>query len=517
MSTWLGKITPFLGVIVLAVAATSAKAQTLVGRVVNSNGVGVAGVNIDALDQGGNDVPLSHDGTDANGNFAVDFPSNGTYDVFFYPMVSSHYAPTFRDDVVVSGTTNIGNITVLTGVIVQGRSVDGNLSPIDGAKIKMRDNATQQFVLMSQDKTDANGNFANVVVAGNYDIEINTETSDRPDLAPKGFFDVNYLVDTNLGNIIHPPGFHVTAHVQRSNGTPVVAADFDFTEASTGEKQYTPGDDTDANGNIDTVVKAGTFNIEVDAQISDKLVSKLLTNVVINGTTNLGTIVLSPGFYLQGTVTDSRNVKIADVNLDVDIAGTSTEIPMDGDHTDGNGAYRVVVPAGTYDLYYKPPVTLPLQTVIIFSRTINADTTIDVVLPDCPAPSHYGSGTPGSGGFTPQLGVTGAIRLGNTITLDITQGLGGAQAFLLIGLAPANIQGSGWTLLVSPGPGFTVISFKLGGTPGVPGVGSSHLPGHLPSDPIFNGLNVYMQVATLDPGASKGVAATDGLHIVLCR
>jgi hypothetical protein len=162
-------------------------------------------------------------------------------------------------------------------------------------------------------------------------------------------------------------------------------------------------------------------------------------------------------------------------------------------------------------------VTLPLQTVILFNRTINTDTTVDVSLPDCPAPTHYGSGTPGSGGFTPQIGVTGASRLGNTITLDITDGLGGARAFLLIGLAPANVQGSGWTLLVSPGPGFTVISFKLAGTPGVPGAGNIHLPGHIPSDPAFGNLEIYMQVATLDAGASKGVAASDGLHMVLCR
>lgn len=517
MRAWQGRIALLLTSVVLGMGAMSTQAQTLVGRVIDSNGNGVAGVNIDALDQNGNDVSLSNDGTDANGNFAVIFPGNGTYDVFFYPMVSSHFAPAFRDNVVISGTTNIGNITVLSGVIVQGRSVDNGLSPINGARVKMRDNATQKFVLLSQNDTNSNGNFANVVVAGNYDLEIDTQESDRPDLAPKGFFDTNYLVDTNLGNIVHPPGFHVTAHVQRQNGTPVIGADFDFEDAATGERQFTPNDDTDSNGNVDTVVRAGTFNIQVDAQIADKLVSKLLVNVVIGGDTNLGTIVLNPGFYLQGTVTDTHANKIFNVNLDVDLAGTTIEVPTSGDHTDANGFYKVVVPAGTYDLYYKPPVALPLQTVIIFSRTINTDTTIDVSLPDCPPPSHYGAGTPGSGGFTPQLGVTGATRLGNTIKVDVTNGLGGAQAFLFIGLTPANIQGFGWTLLVSPGPGFKVFSFKLGGTPGVPGAGNVHLPGRIPNDPVFANLNLYMQAATLDPGAAKGIAASDGLHIVLCR
>src|SRR5262245_62885176 len=114
MRTWLDKAAPILTAVVLGMGATSTQAQTLVGRVINSNGTGVAGVDIDAQDQNGNDVPLTNDGTDASGNFAVDFPNNGTFDVSFFPIVSSHYVPAFRDNVVISGTTNIGNITVLS-------------------------------------------------------------------------------------------------------------------------------------------------------------------------------------------------------------------------------------------------------------------------------------------------------------------------------------------------------------------------------------------------------------------
>ncbi|MFO0981910.1 MAG: hypothetical protein U1E76_09245 [Planctomycetota bacterium] len=262
--------------------------------------------------------------------------------------------------------------------------------------------------------------------------------------------------------------------MQRQNGSAVVGADFDFFDAATGEKQYTPNDTTDAAGNIDTVVKAATFNVKIDPVITDKLVSKLLTNVVIGGPTDLGTQVLDPGFYLQGTVQDSRGAKIAAVNLNVFVSGTGTEIPLaNTDKSDANGFYQVVVPAGTFDLLHAAG-RAALQTSITLGRSISSDTTNNVTLLDCPAPSHYGTGTPGSGGFTPQIGVTGATRLGNTITLDITQGLGGATAFLFVGIAPASIQGSGWTLLVLPGPGFhsPVVPPERSG---VPGAGSIHL------------------------------------------
>jgi Concanavalin A-like lectin/glucanases superfamily len=68
-----------------------------------------------------------------------------------------------------------------------------------------------------------------------------------------------------------------------------------------------------------------------------------------------------------------------------------------------------------------------------------------------PSITSYGSGCVGSGGFVPQLSLTGSRTPGGRVDLQITQGLGGEATVLLLGLAPqTQTLGSGCTLLVAP-------------------------------------------------------------------
>src|SRR5262245_65609301 len=72
--------------LLLSPLASLASADAITGRVVDQNGVGVAGVDIDVINlgSGGNPHELN-DGTDINGNFLTTIDGPGVYEIRFFP------------------------------------------------------------------------------------------------------------------------------------------------------------------------------------------------------------------------------------------------------------------------------------------------------------------------------------------------------------------------------------------------------------------------------------------------
>jgi hypothetical protein len=126
----------------------------------------------------------------------------------------------------------------------------------------------------------------------------------------------------------------------------------------------------------------------------------------------------------------------------------------------------------------------------------------------CGESTAYGTGCPGSGGFTPTLSLDGCFRAGGTATLDIQAGLGGATALILFGASPVSLAMPGpCTLLVAPLP--SVLSLTLGGSGA--GQGSLSVPSALPAD--LGRVTFYMQAFTQDNGVFQGYANSNGLEI----
>lgn len=127
----------------------------------------------------------------------------------------------------------------------------------------------------------------------------------------------------------------------------------------------------------------------------------------------------------------------------------------------------------------------------------------------------YGPSTPGSGGFTPQLNVVGTPCVGNALSaLGLSNAIGGGFTVLVLGLAPVGIPAPfyGGTLLVAP---FNVLSFPIGGVPGVPGTGGFTFPIPVPNDPFLAGANLYLQAIVVDPGAVAGYSFSQGLQVTI--
>lgn len=123
--------------------------------------------------------------------------------------------------------------------------------------------------------------------------------------------------------------------------------------------------------------------------------------------------------------------------------------------------------------------------------------------------SSYGTGCAGSGGFVPALGFYGIPANGETVTLEVTQSVGGTTALLFLGTAQAAVpMAGGCVLRVTPILPILPTLPILGAGPGG---GSISAPIVLTSAP--SAFTLTMQAFTIDGGVVKGFADTNGVEI----
>lgn len=125
----------------------------------------------------------------------------------------------------------------------------------------------------------------------------------------------------------------------------------------------------------------------------------------------------------------------------------------------------------------------------------------------CGSVTSYGSGCAGSGGFVPSLDLTGCLRQGETVTLEINGSVGGTTAILFFGSAQASIAMPGpCQLLVNLLP--ISLALPIGGSGA--GGGSLSVPVVLPEVPS---VTFTMQAFTQDGGVFQGYANSNGLEV----
>ncbi len=509
-----------LALVLLAATTAPVAAQVIHGRVLDPQGVPVAGVNIDASDSNGDEPDLINDGTDALGFFTTTVDPAGTYDFFFKPPAGGSLIVLTLPNLAVpgSGTLELGNLTLPEGAVVTGTVRDQAGQGLPAINIDVLDPVTGDALLTPGDLTDALGNFSIVVPLGAWSLTFSaTGGTGAGTLAPKKL-DVSLSADTNLGSITLVPGFVLSATILKPNLTGVLDADLDIMDSSSGEQLYTPGDNANAAGFVDLVVPAGTFDVEIAAPFANKLVGKTVAAVAVAADTSLGVIQLQAGQILQGSVKDGANQPLAGVDVDAFVVATGLELTLSGDNTSATGTYAVIVPnSTTIDVEFEPPYSMPYGSQTVLNVVVTTVTKVqNGVLPDLPFHTPYGVGLAGSGGFVPLLGSSGgAPRFGNPDwALQLSQALGGTTSVMLAGFGPASLPFKQGTLLVDifGGPGL-IIFLPVFGTPGVAGAGFFTLPAPVPTNPLYTGLTWYSQFLVQDPGAPAGWAMTNGVSV----
>lgn len=513
-----------LGCLLLSAAAPTASADFITGTLLDANGVPIASANIDAKSlTGGGSPPLQNDGTDANGFFFTTIPA-GTYRITFIPPAppAALGMPFDVEPVVVLGTTNMGTITLPPARALSGRAIDPGGAPIPGINLDVIDQATGDNIDLAFDNTDALGNFSLAVPVGDIEVRFDTTPVAGQVLAPERVL-IGASESSALGDFPFQQGFLVTAIVRDPSGFPVVGADADAIDVLTGEKRYTPGDNTNGSGFVDFVVAAGTYDFTFCPLNGEQLACGIVRNFTVNANASLGIVTLAQGIHVSGQVTDQIGTPVSNVNLDFKDEVTLLDLPLQGDSTDGAGNYDLLVPAGTYKVTFSPPFSLPLAADIQPGVVVSGPTVRNAVLPPCPFFQTSGSGTPGTGGLVPQLSATGGTpRLGNhSYALEIANARGGALAIIETSFAPFGSGGTGggvgpFLQILPIAGGGRLHAGVLSGTPGMAGQGQATVPFPISGDPTWIGLTLYAGAAVRDPMASGGTALSPILTALIC-
>jgi hypothetical protein len=123
---------------------------------------------------------------------------------------------------------------------------------------------------------------------------------------------------------------------------------------------------------------------------------------------------------------------------------------------------------------------------------------------------EYGSGFPGGGGFTPRAMVFGCVTQNGVLYYHVSDGLGGAPAFVIVGTSPTDLATAQGPHVLVGGPAPTAVAVKFGGV-GF-GKGNYTVFGTQPYG-LLSYTAAYVQTFVLDPYASGGIAATRGMKL----
>ena len=206
----------------------------------------------------------------------------------------------------------------------------------------------------------------------------------------------------------------LSGFVRDENGNPVIDVDLDFDNAVTGQRIYTPNDNTDEFGFYRVCILAGTYHISFGPPVGVNLLGRRFFYYQLNQSEALD-VTLPFGKIIRGTVRDSLGQPIAGVDFDVDSLGAG-RVYTPNDNTDSSGGYWLVTPEGHFRVRLTPPAGSRFREVEIDSIYISGDTTIDFQM----STGHILSGV-----------ISGAGGAGlDSITVDIRDHYTGEKIFV---------------------------------------------------------------------------------------
>ena len=504
----------------LLLIANLASADAITGRVVDANGVGVAGVDIDLISLGSGGNPHeANDGTDANGNFTTTCDA-GVYEVRFYPpppptttLLTGIVTP-----VVVTGTKNMGTIVLQTGVAVSGTAKNAANVPVGNVKINAYNAASGAQYHVKANLTNAFGSFSLAMPNSTaLRLEVLTNLVPVQVLVPREIF-LTTSGSTNLGDVSLQTGYHVTGTVRTEAGAPVNGADVDVVDITTGVTLFTPSDNTNSLGAFDVVVPAGTYDLDVTRPAALVLVSADVNSLAVSAPINLGILTLRNGVFLTGTVRDHRGQPVQAADVNVYEVSTGLSLALGSDNTNAFGFYSVVVPTVLIDVVFSPPGP---HNVLHKDRHDGVNVTVSMTLdgslpsrgptsyfPSLPTPPTtrpvllpFSAGTQGSNGV-PHL--RGARSTDGSLTLYFTGGRPRATAELLLGRTERLLPRFD-THVVQPEFRFPVRLDENG---------EAHFKLPAP-DATLSGLTAHAQLAVHDVEAELGLALSHVLALKL--
>ncbi|MBI5361733.1 MAG: carboxypeptidase regulatory-like domain-containing protein [Planctomycetes bacterium] len=393
-----------LRVVLFAFACTtvlgaSAEAQTFLdGIVVDQFGAPAPFVNLDIknIGGGGGTPNVANDGTDATGHFHMTIltTATGTYEVSFIPPQppASTAQVTVVSSVTVPGNTtvNLGTVQLTAGFSISGHVQNSVGGAVAGLNFDVIDSGGSNVTLV-YDQSDAFGNFSFASPGGPITLRFITTPVVGQTLASIEM-PLDLTNDTNLGTVTLQQGYSVSTIVRNPSNIGINNVDLDVIDVATGVKLFTPNDNTNATGLVTVVVPAGNYFFDYFPPVATHLAPARFPATIAANSSN-GIVICPLGYFLSGTVRNPANAPVLNANIDLRDSATNADIPLANDATNAAGTYAVLVPAGTFNVKFRPGPNTQFSEDIAYNTVIAADTVVNGTLHGGYLPSCFGDGT----------------------------------------------------------------------------------------------------------------------------
>jgi len=247
-----------------------------------------------------------------------------------------------RHCIAVAALATLAHADTLTGTVVNQAGL-----PIAGATVVC--NGLSVI-------TTATGTFSFTVPSGVYSVDVAPPAASG--LATAHIEDMHVAGTLNVGNMTLVPGVTISGLVlYGTTGLPVPNGDMDVIDAATGQKLYTPSDNTALTGIYTITVPPGTYKIVADPATAGAatFASQEVGPFTVTANTTIPTITLQPGFQVTATILrGDTGLPLKDCDVDFDIVALGQRVPTPTDLTNLLGVVTVVVPAGTYRMNIDP-------------------------------------------------------------------------------------------------------------------------------------------------------------------
>lgn len=167
--------------------------------------------------------------------------------------------------------------------------------------------------------------------------------------------------------------------VYDESGAPVVDADLDFDNALTGQRIYTPNDNTDQYGFFRVTLVAGTYHISFAPPAGSHLLGRQMFDYPLFQS-RVENVTLGTGRVVHGAALDSLGLPVAGIDFDLDTLGGG-RVYTPNDNSDSLGAYWLVSPPGLFRMRLSPPAGSRFRGLEIDSVAVTGDTIIDFIVP----------------------------------------------------------------------------------------------------------------------------------------
>jgi len=334
-----------------------AQTYTVSGVVRDNNFAPVENVAVQMYDTTGIVIGIYKDTTDIAGFYSIGGVDLDYYDISFRPRTSTGFVPQYMHSVFINSNTTI-NVTLVPGYFFTGFVFDNQGNGIEDVDLNVYDQTTGLKLFTPGDNTDVDGFYEIVLPSGVFTVAYRYRgTIPNPRYVPVELLNVAVNADTSI-DVTLLNGLFVSGEVRGPGNVPVVGADMDAQDVVTGLKIFTPGDNTDNNGHYQMLVPAGTYNINAAPLPADRILPGIVYNFTVSNDVTLNFNLLA-GHLISGVVRNPSSVGVYNVNIDVTDTGTGLDVFVPWDKTALNGAYQFVLPNGTFDFEFKPPVVLP--------------------------------------------------------------------------------------------------------------------------------------------------------------